>query len=331
MTNCLLFIFENRDQLTEQDKEYIKHYNETKSTYTDKPLTEIVQYNNDYIEDYIDELNTPQIPIVEEEQTTSTLLNSSGNSYFDNFNIDQSNIEQMLKPLISLTPPKPIKPIKIKDICKCQYTNVNYYLDHDMFPTNENFDREELLLSVSDNLDHFMKLLKLEYVDNTFDSKFTDEMIYNIIVMNCLYGTINTPNYNTYSDSYHFIQLYIFINMFDKEIYKYITKQEYKDKAIAFMNKLLNCVVTSYIRNDQHTIVDTNIDNLPEWFDKEYYYTEISRYYSMLSKRFIINNKQYIKEFIDKAKDFMNTDIYNDGKYSNIKFNIYLLERIINK
>ena len=317
MINLPCYIFENHDQLIEQDKEYIKHYNETKSTYTDKPLTKIVYYDNDYIEDYIDELNTSQISEIEEEQTTQTFLNSNENLYFDNFNIDQSNIEQMLK----------LTKFKLKQ----SYTNVNYYLDHDMFPTNENFDREELLLSVSDNLNHFMKLLKLEYVNNTFDSKFTDEMIYNIIVMNCLYETINTPNHNSYSNSNHFKQLQIFINMFDKEIYKYITKQEYKDKAINFINKLLNCVVTSYIRNDQHTIVDINIDNLPEWFDKEYYYTEISKYYSMLSKRFIINNKQYIKEFIDKVKDFMGTDVYNDSKYSKLKFNIYLLERIINK
>lgn len=187
-----------------------------------------------------------------------------------------------------------------------------------------------ILLSKAESLEDVIKVLQTQYVFNKDIGKLNDQQFKDILVHHCIYKVIDEHNLNNYSDSGHFKQFVIFVSAFYYKVYSYIVNEQMKTEVIEMLNKVLDIIVDDYISNDQHTIVDIDIEQLPECIDKEHYYIAISKYYSMLSHRWIVNNKQYMKTFIEEISNFIGANMYYDGIMSRLKLNLYLIKKVLN-
>lgn len=168
--------------------------------------------------------------------------------------------------------------------------NINYFIKHNIFPTNENYDRDILYRII--NLDELFKLYEFEFINETYKNKlmlYQHKYIINIIMNN---------NY-TYTYTYN---LYNFIKRFIEEIVDNCNETN-KKLAIDHLVKVIYSYISILLEYDIHLLLHNYLCN-------EYCYVKenfkcikiilqllILYYYSKLPKYYLENNIEYINCF----------------------------------
>lgn len=208
--------------------------------------------------------------------------------------------------------------------------NVLYYIDNNIFPLNEEFDRNILYHVI--NIEHLFKLYNLEFIEEKYNNKLTLEQHKYILDI-----VINKKHYDKYfmkyltDYNYKYIMLYKYILRFKKEIINNNDINEInKHKAIEHIIKVIYSFINMLLEHNEYImlhdyILTDDIYNLETDHLLSYCLNNlIHYYYSKLSKQFIKNNQFKLKSFIDNYK--INEDepiiISNLFKEVNINYNI---------
>ena len=200
----------------------------------------------------------------------------------------------------------------------CEY-NVNYFLYNDMFPINEQYDRDELYKVLSKET--LMKLLYLEYINNTFDSKIDN---YKYVIK--LYKLVHKKvNYTKYQDYYKEISIekayYKFINDFNTNIIEKADKNNEKqlNKIYNYLLNLLDYVIEKMIKKQMFKYIDyklivkyTNNSTINKTYEiLEKYYDKAFSHYT---------GDKFLKFYDEIASDheLIKNDQFNDLRGCNM-------------
>ena len=212
---------------------------------------------------------------------------------------------------------------KVISKINCEY-NVNYFLYNDMFPINEQYDRDELYKAL--NKETLMKILYLEYINNTFDSKIDN---YKYVIK--LYKLVHKEvNYTKYQDYYKEISIekayYKFINDFNTNIIEKADKNNEKqlNKIYNYLLGLLDYVIEKMIKKQMFKYIDyklivtyTNNSTINKTYEiLEKYYDKAFSHYT---------GNKFLKFYDEIASDheLIKNDQFNDLRGCNM-FSIVL-------
>lgn len=220
---------------------------------------------------------------------------------------------------------------KNRDLNLAGHINVCFYIDNDMFPLNEKFDRDILYNVI--NLEQLYKLEELEFIEGKYNNRLTLEQ-YKYISDIVINANEKLKSYNkiaNYIDNF-FHEIYV-NNSGDEllqngefsnkllEIFKYIIKVIYCYITYKLIHKNKNILLNKYIKkyDDDETyyidypIVFNNIIDLLMIY-----------YYSHLSKEFIYNNFEHLNIFTKEMIKLIKEDKYI------IKYCINIVNECIN-
>ena len=240
----------------------------------------------------------------------------------------------------------------------CEY-NVNYFLYNDMFPINEQYDRDELYKVL--NKETLMKLLYLEYINNIFDSKI-DNYKYVIKLYKLVHKKVNYTKYQDYYYKEISIEkaYYKFINDFNTNIIEKADKNNEKqlNKIYNYLLSLLNYVIEKMIKKQMfkyinyklivkytnNSTINKTYEILEKYYDKAFsHYTGdkfLKFYDEIASDHELIKNDQFndlrgcsmFSIGIDKSNnDKSNNDKSNNDKSNNDKSNIETQDKSISE
>ena len=182
--------------------------------------------------------------------------------------------------------------------------NINYYINNNIFPTNENYDRDILYRII--NLDELFKLYEFEFINETYKNKLTlKQHKYIIDIMMKNYEIINDNNivykycYNNYSYVHNF---YNFIKRFIEEIVDNCNETN-KKLAIDHLVKVIYSYISILLEYDIHLLSHNYLCNEYCYVKEDFKCIKIILqllilfYYSKLPKHYLENNIEYINCF----------------------------------
>lgn len=185
--------------------------------------------------------------------------------------------------------------------------NINYFIKHNIFPTNENYDRDILYRIIT--LNELIKLYKLEFLNETYKNKlmlYQYKHIINIIINDYIdfedITFVKTYRYNQNNNYNNIYKIYYFIKRFIEEIVDKCNETN-KKLAIDHLVKVIYSYISILIEYDIHLLLHNYLCN-------EYCYVKenfkcikiilqllILYYYSKLPKYYLENNIEYINCF----------------------------------
>lgn len=204
---------------------------------------------------------------------------------------------------------------KNRDLNLAGYINVCFYIDNNMFPLNENFDRDILYNVI--NLEQLYKLEELEFIEGKYNNRLTLEQ----------YKYISDIAINTDEKIKSYNKIAKYINNFFNEIYvnnsgdELLQNGEFSNKLLEifkYIIKVIYCYITyKLIHKNKNILLNKYIRKYDE---DETYYSDypivfnniisllMIYYYSHLSKEFIYNNFEHLNIFTKEMIDIIKED-----------------------